>query len=461
MLARFLAKTPQAKHLASDNSSAPTTVSHQKMVTFRPFFKRGSVFFMLSVCMVCVIRISAQEPSLAELIFQTYQELLLREDVQEILPTVLIELKKPEHQPFLTPATIDAVLDNPDLLKILIPDVNDTFITLLKEDAELRNLLSDPNVQILLQDPEAIDELANLLAIERPVLAPVIFERYQHLYQREEIREVLPNILTALKLPDTQPLFQPATIKLVAEDPDHLKILIPGVEDRFIVLLKEDTDIRVFINDPDIYTLLQNPIEIDELTRLLNTLPKASTVSITPASITSPDIGERFTIAVDLADAQNIAGYQVALQFDSEALRYISWEHGTYLSGEMFPIPAAIGIGELSFAATADTASDAAEGTLLTITFEVVAIKASMLSLTKVIFASREGKTLSVVTQNSEIVASVTPVWDVNKDGIINILDLTLVAAHFGEVGPTAADVNRDNVVNILDLTLVASHFGE
>ena len=77
------------------------------------------------------------------------------------------------------------------------------------------------------------------------------------------------------------------------------------------------------------------------------------TVIITPASITSSDIGEQFTIAVDLADAQNIAGYQVALQFDSEALRYISWEHGTYLSGEMFLSPAAIGIGELSFAATA------------------------------------------------------------------------------------------------------------
>ena len=407
------------------------------------------------------MQISAQEPSLAEQIFQTYQELLLRKDVRDILPMALRELKKPEHQPFLTPATIDAVLDNPDLLQILIPDVNDTFIALLKEDAEVRNLLSDPNVQVLLQDPEAIDELANLLEIERPVLAPVIFARYLHLYQREVVREVLPNILTALKLPDTQPLLQPATIELVAEDPDHLKILIPGTEDRFIRLLKEDTDIKAFVNDPDVRTLFQNPIEIDELVRLLNTLPKASRVSITPASITSPDIGERFTIAVDLADAQNIASYQVALQFDSEALRYISWEHGPYLSGEIFPIPATIGIGELSFAATADTAADAAAGTLLTITFEVVAIKASMLSLTKLILASSEGKTLAVVTQNSKIVASVTPAWDINKDGVINILDLTMVAVQFGETGPTTADVNRDNVVNILDLTLVASHFGK
>ena len=53
---------------------------------------------------------------------------------------------------------------------------------------------------------------------------------------------------------------------------------------------------------------------------------------------------------------------------------------------------------------------------------------------------------------------------DINADGIINILDLTLVAAHFGTT-PTAdqtlnPDANGDGIVNILDLTLVASHFG-
>ena len=53
---------------------------------------------------------------------------------------------------------------------------------------------------------------------------------------------------------------------------------------------------------------------------------------------------------------------------------------------------------------------------------------------------------------------------DINADGVINILDLTLVAAHLGTT-PTAdqtlnPDANGDGIVNILDLTLVASHFG-
>ena len=49
---------------------------------------------------------------------------------------------------------------------------------------------------------------------------------------------------------------------------------------------------------------------------------------------------------------------------------------------------------------------------------------------------------------------------DVNKDGTVNIIDLTLVASNFGKSGQNSADVNGDGVVNIIDLTLVAGTFG-
>ena len=55
------------------------------------------------------------------------------------------------------------------------------------------------------------------------------------------------------------------------------------------------------------------------------------------------------------------------------------------------------------------------------------------------------------------------PAWDVNRDGITNILDLILVGQNFGKAEPTnaRADVNGDGVVNISDLVLVAGHFGD
>ena len=49
--------------------------------------------------------------------------------------------------------------------------------------------------------------------------------------------------------------------------------------------------------------------------------------------------------------------------------------------------------------------------------------------------------------------------YDVNADGVVNILDLVFVAARFGQTDPEA-DVNADGTVNILDLTLIAQNFG-
>ncbi len=51
---------------------------------------------------------------------------------------------------------------------------------------------------------------------------------------------------------------------------------------------------------------------------------------------------------------------------------------------------------------------------------------------------------------------------DVNSDGVVNILDLTLVAQNFGVEKPNnpKVDVNKDGVVNILDLTIVAQQIG-
>ena len=52
--------------------------------------------------------------------------------------------------------------------------------------------------------------------------------------------------------------------------------------------------------------------------------------------------------------------------------------------------------------------------------------------------------------------AETPPTVDVNGDGVVNILDLVIVANAFGEAVP---DLNGDGVVNILDLVLVANAF--
>ena len=46
---------------------------------------------------------------------------------------------------------------------------------------------------------------------------------------------------------------------------------------------------------------------------------------------------------------------------------------------------------------------------------------------------------------------------DLNNDGVVNILDLVLVASQFGTTDTSAADLNNDGVINIQDLVVVAN----
>jgi hypothetical protein len=71
----------------------------------------------------------------------------------------------------------------------------------------------------------------------------------------------------------------------------------------------------------------------------------------------------------------------------------------------------------------------------------------------------------SQVSQTHTVtILDVHPRWDVNMDGIVNILDITLVGQNYGNVYSEDLprwDVNQDGIVNVQDLSIVAAHFGE
>jgi len=73
------------------------------------------------------------------------------------------------------------------------------------------------------------------------------------------------------------------------------------------------------------------------------------------------------------------------------------------------------------------------------------------------------------VTDNNNLTAtkvlSVTTVyatWDINMDGSVNVLDMTLISQDLGQTGTPGwirEDVNNDGVINILDLVLIGQHW--
>ena len=50
------------------------------------------------------------------------------------------------------------------------------------------------------------------------------------------------------------------------------------------------------------------------------TIPSPTVVKLSPAKVQSPAIGEHLTLSLDIAEGQDVAGYQATVTYDSTAL---------------------------------------------------------------------------------------------------------------------------------------------
>ena len=183
-------------------------------------------------------------------------------------------------------------------------------------------------------------------------------------------------------------------------------------------------------------------------------------VSISPSSVPSPTIGDQLMFNVNISTGEAVAGYQATVQFDPTALRYVESSNGDYLPPGAFFVPPVVSGNRLELASTALSGVSNGDGTLATLTFEVVAAKASTVTLTDVLLADSDGDTVSPQVENGQVTEPERLAEDVNNDGVVDVRDLVLVASNFGQSGGNTADVNSDGVVNIADLVLVAGALG-
>lgn len=132
--------------------------------------------------------------------------------------------------------------------------------------------------------------------------------------------------------------------------------------------------------------------------------PTSLTFSVTPMSVHSPAVGQQFTVNVDIALGENVAGYQVSLAFDATALRYVSRSNGDYLPPGAFVVPTGNVVDRVLLSAQALAGTSDGNGTLATVTFEVVAVKRSSLQLSDAIVTDFNGVTTSAAVEHAEVV---------------------------------------------------------
>ncbi len=185
-------------------------------------------------------------------------------------------------------------------------------------------------------------------------------------------------------------------------------------------------------------------------------------VSINPAEVVSPAVGQQMTVTIKIAKGTRVAGYDLTIRYDTTALQYVEITNSTYLPTGAFVAPAVVSSGRIIFAATSlSGAVTASSGTLATLKFQVVAVKKSTLQLTDVVLTDKDGNALAVTKRNANVVVRQLLPTDINRDGRVNVQDLVLVARDLGKTGTLSTDLNSDNRVNVQDLVLVARDLGK
>ena len=215
-----------------------------------------------------------------------------------------------------------------------------------------------------------------------------------------------------------------------------------------------------------------------------------ATISLSPNSIISPPPGEAFTIDLNIAGGENVAGFQAIIRYDEDTLRYVKSAEGDYLPADTLFVneqddvielvqswinaisqesisvedsfdESDVNPGFVDFVAIALEGVSNGDGRLTTLTFEVIDVKNTTITLSDVYLVDREGIRWEVEIEGTEVVEPADDVvGDVNRDGVVDIQDLTLVASRLGQTGENRADINGDGIVNVADLVLTANAFG-
>ncbi|MCY3743403.1 MAG: T9SS type A sorting domain-containing protein [Candidatus Poribacteria bacterium] len=206
--------------------------------------------------------------------------------------------------------------------------------------------------------------------------------------------------------------------------------------------------------------------------KVYRTFLPSEVVNLIPTVLLSSEIdpvktGTQFTLDFTVKDVTDLAGWQTDVMFNSDVLSIVETKEDDFLktggrttffhegnidntTGKVTGLSGAILGGSVS-----------GEGTLFSITFEAKAAGDGQLQLLNTQLSTLSTENIPHELVIHPIIIEDRPLFeDVNKDKVVNIQDLVLVASNFGKTGPNDADVNEDGVVNVQDLVMVAAALG-
>ncbi len=188
-------------------------------------------------------------------------------------------------------------------------------------------------------------------------------------------------------------------------------------------------------------------------------------------SETPVHIGDTFEFDVRAENVSDLAGWQFDIAFDPADLEAIEVSEGDFLKtggGATFFQSGSIdnAAGKITglIAGRISEGGVSGTGSLLQVRLKAKSEGETELALQNFLFGSDTEESIPAGPLEIRItVEERLLTGDVNRDGVVNILDLIRVARQLGKSVPSDSpvDINGDGVVNIFDLTLVAQGIGK
>ena len=132
--------------------------------------------------------------------------------------------------------------------------------TLLEIDAYISAMWEDRQLLAVADLPYGLQRLS---------LAQRVFEAYLNTFQYPMVQEFFPDVLRAFKSPEIQEVLNPVVINHFVRDPNYIRAFYPDVDNSIIELLATNIEFQTLFRDENFHAALQDPVEIDELVRLI------------------------------------------------------------------------------------------------------------------------------------------------------------------------------------------------
>ena len=181
-------------------------------------------------------------------------------------------------------------------------------------------------------------------------------------------------------------------------------------------------------------------------------------LNITPFSIESPPTGKQLTFNINMTDGQNVNGYKFNLQYDATALRYIPNSESAPKIKNVKATPPVIAENSITLTGKATDGAIIEDGTITTVTFEVIKRADVTLTLTDAHLTHDNGERSLPIPGRAWVVEPPRILGDANHDWQLDATDLEFVSSRLGQTGKgNSADINKDGIVDLADLVLVAN----